>query len=80
MLCRSLHTRLTLLERKFYIPGGSFLIIGSSLLPIRFSRYTPIISICSTSSSSNVDMARNIFNNSCLTVSAKVLLKSRSGI
>ncbi len=54
--------------------------IGSSLSPIRLSRYTPTMSICSTKNPKSADMARKILKDSRCTVGANVSLKSMLGI
>lgn len=80
MLCKSLYTRPDWTEQRFCIPGGSFIKIDNSLLPIRLSRYASMISICLTKSPSSVHMARKILKDLRLIVGAKALLKSMLGI
>lgn len=80
MLFRSLYTRPAPTEWRSRIPNNSVMKIGSLLFSIGLSKYALIMSICSTSSPSSFDMTRNIFNDSRLTVDAKVLLKSMPGI
>lgn len=75
MLLKSLHTRPALTEWRFLIPGSSRIKIGSSLSPMKLSKYAPTMSIYSTKSLSSGDTARKTLKDLCLTVGAKVSLK-----
>ena len=80
MLLKSLNKRPALTDRKSFIPGGSFIKIGSSLSPIHLSKYAPTMSICSIKNPKSADMARKILSDLRRTVGANVSLKSMPGI
>lgn len=54
--------------------------IDSLFLPIKLSKYIPIISTCSTKSPNSTDMARNTLKDLHYMVDANILLKSMPSI
>lgn len=80
ILYKNLYTSLALTNQRSLILGSNFMKIGSLLSPMKLFKKASTMSIRSTKNSKSVDMARKILRNLHLTVGAKVLLKSMSGI
>ena len=76
MLFKSLNKKPALTNQKSFIPGGSFIKIGSLLSPIKLSKHALIMSICSIKNPKSADMAKKILSDLRHTVGANVLLKS----